>query len=252
MRWSDELPPIERTVREAGRLLQRLAAHPPAVLSDTGRDIKLQADRDAEKLIVAALREVSTRPILAEESGEHGEDFDGLFWVVDPLDGTVNFSRGIPVCCVSLALMEGARPRAGAIYDFSRDELFSAADGAGARLNGRPIRVSGVRDPAQGILTTGFPAAADYSTGALMPLVGWVQAFKKVRMIGAAAVSLAWGAAGRMDAYAEDGVMLWDIAAGMLLVREAGGHVEVGPAPSGKWSRRIRCASDPRLWAGLD
>jgi myo-inositol-1(or 4)-monophosphatase len=265
MKLADERRLIEQTIRKAGDLLRSIHREPLEVLSAEGKDIKLQADRDSEQLIIDALRAARPYPVLGEESGETGgeagADSDGPFWVIDPLDGTLNYSRGVPICCISIALVEndragggqgGDRVLAGAIYDFNRDELFSAAEGAGATLNGRPIRVAATTDPSQASLSTGFPAAADYSTGALMPLVQSVQAFKKVRMIGSAATSLAWVACGRFDAYIEDGVHLWDIAAGMLLVAEAGGDLQISDSPRGKWARRLRCAGNRRIWSGRE
>jgi myo-inositol-1(or 4)-monophosphatase len=250
----DELKLAEETARQAGALLLQIVKRPLSVLSSEGKDIKLQADRDSEALIVDALSAATPYPILAEEGGERGKRFDEAFWVIDPLDGTLNYSRGIPVCCVSIALVDGSdkieKPLAAVIFDFNRDEMFTAAAGHGAWLNGLPMRVSSVKDPAQAVLSTGFPSYIDYSAESLMPLVRRVQVFKKVRMIGAAAISLAWVACGRLDAYAENGAMLWDVAAGRLLVSEAGGCVECALMPSGgkKWARRVRAAAAPALW----
>lgn len=247
---------VESAIRQAGVLLRDIARRPLDVLNADGKDIKLQADRDSEQLIIDALRAGSDYPILCEERGEigaeSGANFDGKFWVIDPLDGTLNFSRGIPTCCISIALVDGSggaeKPLVGAILDFNRDELFTAAAGQGAWLNGAPMHVSDVTDPAQGVISTGFPSSADYSTEGLLPLIRRVQQFKKVRMIGAAAVSLAWVACGRIDAYAEDNTMLWDVAAGVLLVAEAGGTVELSESPKKKWARNVKVGSSPRIW----
>jgi len=113
MSWSDQRQLIETTIRQAGDLLRRIAEQPLKVISSIGKDIKLDADRQSERLVIDLLRAASPHPILAEETGEHGDRFDGPFWVIDPLDGTLNYSRGIPICCVSIALMEGNEPRAG-------------------------------------------------------------------------------------------------------------------------------------------
>ena len=142
-------------------------------------------------------------------------------------------------------------PLAAAIYDFNRDEMFTAIARQGAWLNGRPMYASDRTDPAQGALSTGFPSYTDFSTEALMPIIRRVQMFKKVRMIGSAAISLAWVACGRVDAYVEDDIMLWDVAAGMLLVREAGGVVQLRESSKDKWARCIRTAGRVEMIEGV-
>ncbi|HOR29743.1 MAG TPA: inositol monophosphatase family protein [Candidatus Sumerlaeota bacterium] len=239
--------------REAGDILRRLGGQPVQVLSAEGRDIKTQADRDAETAILARLRDASPWPILAEESGDQGVPDVGPFWVVDPLDGTLNFARGIPLATVAIALMEADRPLLGVIYDFYRDELFRGLAQPGAGLweiagGQHPLSVSAVSDPRQAILATGFPTNRDYSEPALREMIGQIQRFKKVRMLGSAAWMLAAVACGRVDAYAEDDLYLWDVAAGVALVQAAGGYVELNPSPRGRWARRVRVASRKSLW----
>jgi myo-inositol-1(or 4)-monophosphatase len=250
MKWTAERELAESAARAAGDCLRNLAQRPREVLSAENKDIKLAADREAEALIVAALQRDSPHPILGEESGEHGRLRDGPFWVVDPLDGTLNFSRGLPFCCVSLALVECERPLVGVVYDFHRDELYSASAGEPARLNGVPIAVSGRADSAQAILATGFPSHRDFGDAALLDFVRQVQRFKKVRLLGSAALSLAAVACGRVDAYAEDDIMLWDVAAGLALVEAAGGHISLEPSTRLQWGRRVRAAAHPSLWPG--
>ena len=248
MAYEAELELAVAAAKAAGARLAEWIRRPKTILSEVGRDIKLQADRDAEAIIIDHLSP-SGHPLLAEESGEHGAaDRDGPVWVVDPLDGTLNFSRGIPICCTSIALCVGVRPVAGVIYDFNRGELITGLAGAGARANGEPMRVSDMVETGRAILSTGFPTAADYDDAAVFDFVRQVQRFKKLRLLGSAALMLAYVAAGRYEAYAENDIMWWDIAAGVALVEAAGGYVDVQPSPQGKWARRVRAASHPGIW----
>lgn len=250
MAWVAERELAERAARTAGDLLAKMMPTGTDVLSAERRDIKTQADHDAEAAILALLKD-SGYPVLAEESGAVSNlPEDGSpYWVVDPLDGTLNFSRGLPLCTVSIALMAGRDALVGVIYDFNRDECFAAAKGEGATLNGAPMRVSTRTDPQQAICMTGTPTMSDFSEAGLQPLVARIQRFKKVRLLGSAALMLACVASGRADAYAEDEIMLWDVAAGLCLVQEAGGAVQIEDSEKVAWGVRVRCAADLVLFA---
>ncbi|MGH7074796.1 MAG: inositol monophosphatase family protein [Stellaceae bacterium] len=223
----------ERAAREAGRLLRaRDAALLEADLR-THHDIKLTADREAEALILAALAATGI-PVLAEESGASGAARqDGLRWVVDPLDGTANYARGLPLCCVAIGLLRREEPVLGLIHDFNRDETFSGGRAFGAWLNGDPIEVSRVATAEEAILATGLPARRDYSAASLAEFGRSLGRWHKVRMLGSAALSLAYVAAGRADLYCEEATLIWDVAAGCAIVEGAGGIVErtARPAP---------------------
>lgn len=245
--WEVELRRAVDAARAAGKVLCNLMRKPKKVLSEVGRDIKLQADQDAEAAILEILKQ-SDYPVLAEESGEHGDATGGgPVWIVDPLDGTLNFSRGIPLCCTSIALAQGDTPILGVIYDFNRDELFTGVPGKGAWHDGQPMRVSDIREAARGILNTGFPTASDYGDEALMEFINNVRRFKKVRLLGSAALMLAYVACGRYEAYAEDNIMWWDVAAGVALVLAAGGYADVRPG-TGDWARIVRVSSHREIW----
>lgn len=199
-----------------------------SVESHYGKDIKLSVDRGAERLILDALRKKTDFAILSEEKGllrgkGHNGEGNKLRWIVDPLDGSLNFLRGIPSCCVSIALWEENRPILGAIYDFNREELFTGIAGTGAWLNGHSIEVSKISAENEAVLFTGFPAKADYSSQALKNYIDQVRIFKKVRLLGSAALSLAYVAAGKGDAYFERDIMLWDVAAGLAILSGARG-----------------------------
>jgi myo-inositol-1(or 4)-monophosphatase len=202
--------------------------------SEIGREVKVDADRRAEDMILEALGRAAPFPIISEEAGwvgEAGSAADSLVWAVDPLDGSVNYIMGYPHCAVSIALLRGGQPILGAVDCFALGELFTGLVGAGAWLNGRPIRVSAVDDPARGVLQTGVPARASTDTEAMAALCARIVAWRKVRMIGSAASALAMVAAGRAEAYRESGSMIWDVAGGCALVRAAGGVVRIeGPA----------------------
>jgi myo-inositol-1(or 4)-monophosphatase len=231
--------------RLAGSLLSTAARN--MVLCNDGRDLKHQADRDAEQTILAYLSDHSAYSILTEESGVHGFLGEGPMWVVDPLDGTLNFSRSCPFCCVSIALWKDDQPLLGVVYDFNRGELFSGIAGKGAWMNDVPIRVSAVQTKDKAILATGFPTFSDFSDNSLQSFIRQVQQYKKVRLFGAAALSLAYVACGRVDAYMENDIMLWDVAAGAALVAAAGGAISVNQSERGQWMRRVVCGANESL-----
>jgi len=188
-------------------------------------DFVTEVDRKAEDAIIFQIRKnFPDHAILAEESGESGNH--DITWIIDPLDGTTNFIHGIPHFGVSIAVQEKGKLTAAVIYDPIRQELFSALRGQSARLNNRRIRVSDRRKLETSVIGTGFPYRSD------QPLDIYLQTFTKVlpqveamRRPGSAALDLAYVAAGRFDGFWEMGIQAWDMAAGALLIREAGGMV---------------------------
>lgn len=188
--------------------------------SQIGRDIKLEADVASERLIVDELRRHSDLPILSEEAGWIGEPTTtGDYWAMDPLDGSFNYSRGVPICATAVALCRGRTPLVGVIFDFLRDEIFAGGPGLGVKVNDRLLPDAEL--PAQ-ILSTGLPVRADFTESGLTRYVERLAKWKKVRLIGSATLSLAWTAAGRFDGYDEGGIMWWDVAAGLALASGAG------------------------------
>ena len=240
-------------VTSAGDLLLALRKKPIQVLSEVAHDIKLKADQQAEEQILYILQRRLPLPVLTEESGEHGAVAENsLMWVVDPLDGTFNFSRGMPQCCSSVGLWANGQPVLGAVYNFLSFELFTGIVGQGAWLNGRRIAVSGVREPAKAALATGFPHHQDLAEVPLRAFLRQVQDFKKIRMLGSAALMGVYVACGWLDAYAEADVWLWDIAAAAAICRAAGGVVDVRPGKAGRWAREVVCAATPELVKHLE
>ena len=245
----------EEAARAAGVLLRKHAGHPRRVATKRSPiDLVTEVDRASERLIAKILR--SADPdigLLGEEQGER-RGRRPLRWVVDPLDGTINFVHGLPLFGVSIALQDQTTDHGpqttdttrrthestlfshpssvvesllvGVIYDPMRDELFSSAQGRGAFLNGHRIQVSPTRTLSQSLLSTGFPAS--FRTRS-QPYLGWFEALQRasrgVRRLGTSVISLASVAAGRMEAFYERELWPWDIAAGILLVQEAGGRI---------------------------
>ena len=208
--------------RKAGKFLIDNKNKHKKVLVEQGRDIKIELDRECENLIREELK-VTNIEILGEEfGGEASQDI--IKWVVDPIDGTANYFRGIDQCCISIALMEGMKSKIGVIYNFNTNEIFYASSGNGAFLNEKEIQVSNISDVSKASLFTGFPASESIESQSqfLKNLAVW----KKIRMFGSAALSCAYVASGKGDYYAEKGVYLWDFAAGICLIEEAGGKAE--------------------------
>jgi myo-inositol-1(or 4)-monophosphatase len=188
-------------------------------------DLVTETDRASEQLIVERLeKHFPTHAIVAEESGSHAGS-SGYRWYVDPLDGTTNFAHGFPVFNVTLALVHAGELVCGVIIDPTRDEVFSAEAGAGAFLNGQRIRVSGAKSIEESLTATGFPSRRRHQDVNVHFFYQLAMLSHGVRRAGAAAIDLAYVACGRLDLYWEFGLNPWDMAAGVLLVREAGGTV---------------------------
>ena len=196
------------------------------VLLSEGRDIKLQLDTDTENLIKKTLRSKSSFSILGEETGLSG-DLGEFYWVIDPLDGTSNFLRGIPISCVSIALMRNLNPILGVIYDFNHDDLYFGHQESRAFLNQREICVSNYSLKNESTLVTGIPAKQHYSDEEFKNMIDDFQNWKKIRMIGSAAMASIYVAAGKAETYKENGIFLWDIAAGAAIVNAAGGVASI-------------------------
>lgn len=215
----------------AGRNLAQAGAALRHVNLAEGRDVKLQADIESERLIRSALAERTGLEVIGEEEGGDASLLSRTepFWVVDPLDGTYNFLRGVPVCCVSIALMRGSEFVAGVIHDFNRSETFSGAPGVGMFVNGVRIVPDWRRTRAEATLQTGLTTSQSYSDEALREFILTAGAFKKTRAIGSAATALAWVAAGRCDVYHENSIRLWDVAAGVAMILAGGGAARITP-----------------------
>lgn len=198
-------------------------------IEEKGRsgDLVTTADTTAEAAILKVLqRHVPDHPILAEEAGQFGSPDSEYLWAIDPLDGTTNYAHQYPVAAVSVGLLISGQPQIGVVYDPFRDELFRAAKGVGATCNRRPIAVSKTTELNRSLLVTGFAydrrETTDNNYAEFCYLTHLTQG---VRRSGSAALDLASVASGRLDGYWERGISPWDVAAGIVLVEEAGGKV---------------------------
>lgn len=228
--WLSLLRLAESTALLAGHYLKHQKGSWQQIESASGHDVKIRADRKTEELIIEQLRNSSDIQIYSEESVD-GWEVDGaedeLYWIVDPLDGSLNYHQGLPSCAVSIALCRGWNAILGVVYDFNQDHLFSGLVGSGAWLNRREIKPSSIADVSLAVIGTGFPVNTDFSSSSLSQFVRQIQQFRKVRLLGSAALSLCYVASGKLDVYREEDIMFWDVAAGCAIVQAAGGKVEM-------------------------
>ena len=223
---SDYLPDLEAIAREAGTLLMGYFARRVKIEYKGEVDLVTEADRASEKLIVERLRARWPQHGIVAEEGTRSETEAEYRWYVDPLDGTTNFAHGYPVFCISMALARrDGQLEAGVLYDPTRDEMFAAERGGGARLNGEPIHVSKTKVLAESILGTGFPSHKRHKNPNIFFYHQITLRSHGVRRAGSAALDLANVACGRYDGFWEFNLNPWDTAAGVLLVQEAGGTV---------------------------
>ena len=215
--------------RAAGELLREHFGQPLDVNEFHAHDIKLELDVRTQDLITAQLLSQFPDHAIYGEEGLAGNQASEFQWIVDPIDGTVNYFYGIPHFCISIALRERGAIIAGVIYDPMRDELWAAERGAAATLNGKPIAVSTRTQLADATLSIGFSKSKTTISAGLPMLEKYVMRARKCRLMGSAALDLAYVACGRLDAYIEQSVSLWDVAAGKLLVESAGGQFSMTP-----------------------
>ncbi len=189
-------------------------------------DLVTEADHASEKAIITEIQKVYPYHfILSEETGEVKSD-SNFKWIIDPIDGTINFANGIPICCVSIGLEKDGEMIMGSVYNPFMNELFVAEKGMGATLNGKNIEVSKKDNVGNSCLVTGFPYTyLDSENGPLEVFEKLIRKAIPVRRLGSAAIDLCWVAAGRFDGYFEHHLQTWDSAAGFLMVKEAGGKV---------------------------
>ena len=217
------------TARDAGRLLAERFGRNLRVSNKSELDLVTESDIASEHLIIDRIKTHYPRhAILAEESGANppadGAQSDWR-WIIDPLDGTTNYAHGYPCFCVSIGLEQQGTLEIGVVYDPMRDEMFTAERGEGAALNGKKIQVSPTPNLASALLCTGFPYDVRERGEFARHFANFIMNAQGVRRDGAAALDLADVAAGRFDGFWEEGLKPWDVAAGALLIEEAGGKV---------------------------
>ncbi|MBX7054978.1 MAG: inositol monophosphatase [Pyrinomonadaceae bacterium] len=216
------------TAREAGQLLLEKFDRGIAIHKKGDTNLVTEADLASEALIIERIRSYYPRhSILAEESGNAvvigGENT--WKWIIDPLDGTTNFAHGYPCFCVTLALEHDGEIVVGVTFDPTRNELFAAERGCGASLNGKPIRVSNCENLGDALIVTGFPYDIKHRDDFARHLTEMLLSSRGVRRDGSAAIDMAYVACGRFDGFWEEGLNPWDVAAGVLLIEEAGGQL---------------------------
>ncbi len=219
----------ENAARAAGELLRENFRRPQQVAAASAHDIKLQVDVQTQELIARTLLEEFPHHALYGEEGAAGDPSSEHQWIVDPLDGTVNYFYGIPHFCVSIALRIQSAIILGVIYDPMHDEMWTGQKGDLTKLNGDPCHVSRRRDLAEAVISVGLAKTQETIQVNLPLFQEMIQRVRKCRVLGSAALDLAYVACGRLDAYIETGISLWDIAAGWLLVENAGGAVDLRP-----------------------
>jgi myo-inositol-1(or 4)-monophosphatase len=214
--------------KEAGKFLKYSVGRVKHIEMKQGeeRNLVSEIDKGAEEKIISIIkRKYPSHAILAEESGAN-ESRSDYKWVIDPLDGTTNFLHGVPIFCVTIAIEFKGELIAGVVYDPNLDELFTAEKGAGAFLNGKRLKVTSASKLIDSLLVTGFPYdVAQNPDNAIGHFVNFVVEGQGIRRLGSAALDLSYVAAGRFDGFWEVNLNPWDMAAGVLLVREAGGRV---------------------------
>jgi myo-inositol-1(or 4)-monophosphatase len=234
-----------KAARTAGKIMRDNWYLPKRVNSAEAHDIKLELDVRCQALIEKILRAAFPDiPVLGEE-GISGDMNAAYRWVVDPIDGTVNYFFGMPHAAVSIALEHDRKSVVGVIYDPFTDEIWTAIKGGPTRLNGKIVRVSKRGSVDEAVVAMGFSKSKENLAKSMPHLVRLAQRTKKIRIMGSAALELAYVACGRLDAYVERRINLWDVAAGSLLVENAGGEFYTLPAP-GKY-RYAMCADNGLL-----
>jgi myo-inositol-1(or 4)-monophosphatase len=223
------LEAAEDAARKAGELLSKNFGRSQHVNAALAHDIKLAIDVQTQDLITKSLLKEFPEHALYGEEGIVGDQSSDHQWVVDPLDGTVNYFYGIPHFCVSIALRLKGEIIVGVIYDPMRDEMWSAQKGEKPRLNGQHFRVSQRTELSEAVVSVGLAKTDDTIDSNLPLLQAMIHRVRKCRVLGSAALDMAYVACGRFDAYIERGISLWDVAAGWILVETAGGSVDLRP-----------------------
>jgi myo-inositol-1(or 4)-monophosphatase len=233
------LDAAEKAARAAGELLRQNFQQPLRVNSALAHDIKLEIDVQSQELITGLLLGEFPEHALYGEEGIVGDQLSERQWVVDPLDGTVNYFYGIPHFCVSIALRVRGEIMVGVIYDPIREEMWTGQKGESPKLNGHHFRVSDRADLAEAVISVGLAKTGETIDANLPLLREMIHRVRKCRVLGSAALDMAYVACGRFDAYIEQGISLWDVAAGCLLIETAGGTVHLRPREDMKDKYRI-------------
>lgn len=246
-----ELETAIQAARVAAEPLKAVAAGYRSIQVEEAHDVKLQADLESERKIREYLGQVSPYPIIGEEQGGDSGlwSSNALYWVVDPLDGTYNYLRAYPQCCVSIGLMRGQEAIVGVVYDFNRDEIFTGGEDLPFAINGAPHTPRWETTLEKACLTTGFPHSMKRDMRSMDSYIQTLLHYKKLRMIGTAALAMTYVATGYFDVYYETGIKLWDIAAGLAFAKSVGATVRLEPWPDRALHYNVWVAAHPDLIA---
>ncbi|HEU0209236.1 MAG TPA: inositol monophosphatase family protein [Candidatus Udaeobacter sp.] len=225
----DYLGTAKNAALAAGKLLRENFPRPQRVQTFAPHDIKLEIDVQTQELISKLLLQEFPAHALYGEEGIVGDQSSDHQWIVDPLDGTVNYFYGIPHFCVSIALRQRGEIIVGVVYDPIRNEMWTVQESDASKLNGSPIHVSDRTELAEAVISIGLAKTGETIDKNFSLIQQMIHRVRKCRVLGSAALDMAYVAAGRFDAYIETGISLWDIAAGCLLVENAGGTVDLRP-----------------------
>lgn len=201
------------------------------VISSIGKDIKTKADFASHEFLYEELSKTSI-PVISEESKHHSFDINKQQWIIDPIDGTLNFYREFPMAATSIALWENGAPILGVVHHLFDDQVFYSYKNYGSWSNNNKISVSETEKISDAILVTGFPSGSYHDANTLNQFVNNIQNYKKLRMLGSASLMLCYVASGIFDVYSEKDIYIWDVAAGLAIVSEAGGSYFLEPGSS--------------------
>lgn len=232
MTLDDFLQTALDAAQAAGGFLRANFGKPLHVDENLAHDIKLQLDKRAQALIESIVLDRHPDHAILGEEGVRGDQLSEFQWIIDPIDGTVNFFYNIPHFAVSIALRRAGRIVVGVIYDPMRDEMWSVTEGSPALLNGQPISVSARESLSEATVSVGVSKSINTINRGLPLFEKMLRGAKKCRMMGSASLDIAYVSCGRLDAYIESMISIWDVAAGILLVESAGGRVEMAPHES--------------------
>lgn len=224
--YSAELKVAVEAARVAGEFLRQCFDAPKTVNAESAHDLKLQLDKDTQLLITQRLRAAFPSYSVLGEEGETGQMTADTVWIVDPIDGTVNYFYGIPLFCVSIALQVKGKLVLGCVYDPMRDECYTAIAGSVARLNERKLRVSSRKRMAEAVVFIGHGRHDGSGEDGIRRFAHISAQVRKIRILGSAALTICYIAAGRFDAYIENRINLWDFAAARVILECAGGRLE--------------------------
>jgi myo-inositol-1(or 4)-monophosphatase len=219
----DELQFAKNIAAGAVEILKSKYMMDAGIISSIGKDIKTDADLAIHNYLIENLNKTGIK-VFSEESENLDFDLNEKQWIIDPIDGTLNFTRGFEMSAISIALWDAGKPLLGVVHHIMLDQVFYSSMNNGAWLGDKKISVSNVSNKNDAVIATGFSTGSNYSDKALNNFIIKIQNYKKVRMLGSASLMLAYVACGYFDIYKEDDIYIWDVAAGLSLVTEAGGR----------------------------